>query len=253
MTRARTFALVVGAAAMAVVAVGLARHLRGSAAGRRVPGGILIRDASSYDAFGRLVLGGFFDGIAADVAASAPEGARVLEVGCGPGRLAIPLARRYGLDVTGLDLDPAMIERARANAARSGPGDERRPDFVVGDSASLGFADGSFDLVVSTLSMHHWSDPVAGLSEIGRVLAPGGRALVWDLRPGIVPFHAHVPDPAEQAHGSSLTVVSARPWRWPLGLALTQRIELVAQPDEPSVGRWIAPSRPSGEDDRATS
>ncbi|HKQ18059.1 MAG TPA: methyltransferase domain-containing protein, partial [Solirubrobacterales bacterium] len=43
--------------------------------------------------------------------------------------------------------------------------------------------DGSFDVVVSTLSLHHWSDPAAVFAEIGRVLRPGGVALVYDLRP----------------------------------------------------------------------
>ena len=89
--------------------------------------------------------------------------------------------------MTGLDLDPAMIARARANADRPGNGDQRRPLFLVGDAASLAFPDGSFDLVISTLSMHHWADPAAGLTEIGRVLRPGGRALIWDLRPGVRP------------------------------------------------------------------
>ena len=88
-------------------------------------------------------------------------------VGCGPGRLTIRLAQ-HGLDVTGLDLDPAMIERARSNADRPSEGDQRRPSFLVDDVASLAFPDGSFDLVVSTLSMHHWADPTAGLAEIGR-------------------------------------------------------------------------------------
>jgi ubiquinone/menaquinone biosynthesis C-methylase UbiE len=78
--------------------------------------------------------------------------------------------------VTGLDLDPAMIERARANAERSQDGDERRLEFIVGDVASLSFPDGSFDLVVSTLSMHHLADPKAGLAEVGRVLRPGAEA-----------------------------------------------------------------------------
>jgi cyclopropane fatty-acyl-phospholipid synthase-like methyltransferase len=91
--------------------------------GRRVPGGILIGDAVVYDALShRLLLGSLFGRIAADVAAVAPDGARVLEVGCGPGHLSIRLARPHGLDVTGLDLDPAMIERARANADRPGEG-----------------------------------------------------------------------------------------------------------------------------------
>lgn len=196
--------------------------------GRKVPGGILIGDAALYDALShRLLFGSLFGRIAADIAAVAPDGARVLEVGCGPGRLSILLARKHGLDVTGLDLDPTMIKRARENADGSRSGDQRRPSFLVGDVASLAFPDRSFDLVVSTLSMHHWADPTAGLAEVGRVLRPGGRALVWDFRRGIVPFHRHVPDPLDHAHGSPLRVVSATPWRWPWRFTLTQRIELV--------------------------
>jgi SAM-dependent methyltransferase len=232
MSRPRSFAILLGAAA-AVVAVGVGRHGRGGM-GRRVPGGILIGDAALYDALGhRLLLGSLLDWIAADVAVVVPESARVLEVGCGPGRLSIRLARRYGLDVTGLDLDPAMIERARANAERSRDGDERRPEFIVGDVASLAFPDGSFDLVVSTLSMHHWADPTAGLAEIGRVLRPDGRALVWDFRAGPVPLHGRLPDPVEQVNGSPLRVVGAAPWRWPWRFDLLQRIELARAVDVP--------------------
>jgi SAM-dependent methyltransferase len=222
--RARTVVILAAAAAAGAVVV---RHAR-SAMGRRVPGGILIRDAALYDAIShQLLLGPLFKRIAADVAAAAPHGARVLEVGCGPGRLSILLARRHSLDMTGLDLDPAMVERARANAARSARQDGREPSFLVGDVASLAFPDQSFDLVVSTLSMHHWADPVAGLAEIGRVLRPGGRALVWDFRAGRVPLHGRLPDPVDHARGSPLRVVTAVPWRWPWRLSLTQRIELV--------------------------
>jgi SAM-dependent methyltransferase len=221
--RPRTF-LILGAAA-GTLAV---RHARRRAMGRRVPGGILVRDAALYDTMShRLLLGSLLERIAANVAAAAPDGARVLEVGCGPGRLAILLGRRHGLDVTGLDLDPAMVERARGNAARSAREHGREPAFLVGDVAALAFPDRSFDLVVSTLSMHHWADPTAGLSEIGRVLRPGGRALVWDFRAGRVPLHGHLPDPVEQAHGSPLRLVTVTPWRWPWRLTLTQRIELV--------------------------
>lgn len=225
MSRSRPFAILLGAATVAAVAIGL-RHARG-AKGRRVAGGTLIRDAALYDAVvHRLLLGSLFDRVAADVAAVAPDGAQALEVGCGPGRLSILLAREHGLDVTGLDLDPAMIERARANAERPGAGDERRPSFVVGDVASQPFPDEAFDLVVSTLSMHHWADPKAGLAEIGRVLRPGGRALVWDFRAGAVPLHGHLPDPVEHVHGSPLRVVGAAPWRWPWRFNLLRRIEL---------------------------
>jgi SAM-dependent methyltransferase len=229
MGRPRRFMVLFGAAAAGVAVV---RHGRGTAMGRRVPGGILIRDAAVYDTLSRFLLGPFVGRIAADVAAVAPDGAKVLEVGCGPGHLSIRLAGRHGLEVTGLDLDPAMIERARANVDRLGDWDERRPLFLVGDVASLAFPDGSFDLVVSTLSMHHWADPAAGLAEIARVLRPGGRALVWDFRPGVRPHpfgprHAHLPDPVDHIHGAPLGVVNATPWRWPWRFRLTQRIELV--------------------------
>ena len=174
MSRPRWFTIPLGAA----VAVAVVRHGRRAGRGHRVSSGILVGHAGVYNALSRLLLGPFFGRIAADVVAVAPDGARVLEVGCGPGHLSIRLARQHDLDVTGLDLDPAMIERARANADRAGNGDQREPSFLVGDVTALAFPDGSFDLVVSTLSMHHWADPAAGLVEVNRVQRPGSRALV---------------------------------------------------------------------------
>jgi len=224
--------MLLGAVAASAVIVAVLRHGRGTAKGREEQGGILIGDAAAYDAMSRLFFGSLFGPIAADVAATAeataPDGARVLEVGCGPGHLSIRLARQHGLDVTGLDLDPDMIERARANADRAEDGDERRPSFLVGDVVSMPFPDGTFELVVSTMSMHHWADPAASLAEIARVLRPGARALVWDFRPGFVPFHGRMPDPVEHTRGTPLSVVSATPWRWPWGFNLTRRIELVS-------------------------
>jgi SAM-dependent methyltransferase len=227
-------------AAAAVAAVAVLRHGRHATRGHQVPGGILIGDASVYDTLSRLLLSPLVKRIAADVATVAPDRAQVLEVGCGPGHLSIRLARQHGLEVTGLDLDPAMIQRARANANRSGNGDQRRPAFLVGDVAALAFPDRSFDLVVSTLSMHHWADPTAGLAEIGRVLRPGARALIWDFRPGVRPHlfgprHAHIPDPVDHTRGSPLGVVNVTPWRWPWRFTLTQRIELARADRSPSL------------------
>jgi len=232
MIRPRTFVILLGAAAAAAGAA-VVRHGGGAARGRRVPGGILIGDAVAYDAMSRLLLGSLFRPIAADVAAVAPDGARVLEVGCGPGHLSIRLARQHGLDVSGLDLDPAMIERARANSDQAGDGDESRPSFLVGDVAAMPFPDGSFDLVISTFSMHHWADPTTSLAEIGRVLRPGARALVWDFRPGLWPFHADPPDPVEHTQGAPLRVVRATPWRWPWRFNLIQRTDLVRADSSP--------------------
>jgi SAM-dependent methyltransferase len=229
MARPRTLVLAAGAgiaAGAALAALAVARHLRGMGGGVETPGGIVMRDADRYDLETRLLLGPLFRAIAADIASAAPTGGIVLEVGCGPGHLSTQLARDHGLVVTGLDLDPAMIERARATAGRLGAG-VRAPDFVVGDVASLPFPDGSFDLVVSTMSLHHWADATAGLTEIARVLRPEGRALVWDIRPGAVPFHAGMPDPLERTVGAPLRVANAGPWRWPWRLKLLQRIELV--------------------------
>ena len=239
MSRLRTAAIVLGGTGAAVAVL---RHTRGSG-GLETPGGIIMGDAARYDSLSGLLLGSFYASVAADAATAAPKGGRVLDVGCGPGHLANRLARDHGLEVTGLDLDLMMIERARANAEPAVPA-ERRPTFVVGGVAALPFPDASFDLVVSTLSMHHWADAKAGQVEIGRVLRPGGRALVWDIRPGVVPLHRHQPDPLDSIAGSPLHLASAMPWRWPWRLAFTQRIELVAPDGLAGTAGTEPPGRP---------
>ena len=230
MSRPRTVAFMLGGA---VAAIAVLRHTRVSA-GVELPGGIVMGDTARYDSLSGVFLGSFYDSVAADVTAATASGSRVLDVGCGPGHLANRLAHDHGLEVAGLDLDPAMIERAHANAERTVIA-ERRPTYVVGGVAALPFPDASFDLVVSTLSMHHWADATAGLDEVGRVLRPGGRALIWDIRPGVVPLHRHQPDPLDKVVGSSLRLASATPWRWPWRLSFTQRIELVAADPEAAV------------------
>ena len=96
----------------------------------------------------------------------------VLEIGPGPGHLAVELARRVAdLRLTGLDIDPSMVEHAVVRAERAGVQD--RVTFRVGDVAVLPFADASFDLVTSSFSVHHWPDAAAGFAEIRRVLRPG--------------------------------------------------------------------------------
>jgi ubiquinone/menaquinone biosynthesis C-methylase UbiE len=95
--------------------------------------------------------------------------------------LVIELARRApGLRVTGIDLSDEMIVRGQDKARRAGVAD--RASFRQGAAQQIPFPDASLDLVVSTLSLHHWSDPVAVLDEIARVLRPRGSFLIFDLR-----------------------------------------------------------------------
>jgi SAM-dependent methyltransferase len=205
--------------------VAIAHRLRQHSAGKHVPGGILIADAGAYDTHSKILFGSLFRPIAENIAAVVGPTARVLEVGCGPGHLTVRLARDHHLDVTGLDLDPQMIGRAQANADRNSNAG-RSPAFVIGDVAVMPFDDASFDVVVSTFSMHHWSDPAAGLREIERVLRPSGRALIWDIKPGLPLFHTGMPDPTEQVRAGPLRVVDVRPWQWPWRFTLSQRFEL---------------------------
>lgn len=110
--------------------------------------------------------------------AGLPAGAVVLDVGTGPGLVPQALARACpGLSVVGTDLAPAMV--ARAGERTRGTTGLR---FEVADVAELPFPDASVDLVVSSLSLHHWERPRAGLADVVRVLRPGGRAWVYDGR-----------------------------------------------------------------------
>ena len=172
-----------------------------------------------------------FGPIAADIAASAPAGAAVLEVGCGSGPLSVRLAAEHDLDVTAVDIDPREIEQARARARRSAADGDRAPTFLVGDVARLEFEDERFDLAVSTYSMHHWADKSAGLAEIARVLRPGGRALIWDLRRGFALFHLRAPDPLVGIAEGPLVLLAVTEWRWPFGFTFTRRLEL-ARPED---------------------
>ena len=138
-----------------------------------------LPSAGAYDALVASVLEGFYARVAGEVAAAHPGG-KVLEVGSGPGRLAVRLARAApGMTLTGADISAAMVERAARRAA--GAGLSERVRCEVGDVAALPLSDGESDGVVSTLSLHHWSNPARGLAEIHRVLKPGGEARIYDL------------------------------------------------------------------------
>jgi SAM-dependent methyltransferase len=103
----------------------------------------------------------------------------VLDVACGPGILACAFAK-VGRHVTGIDLTPAMLERARVLQTEQGL---TNLTWRQGDVLPLPFADASFTLVVSRFAFHHLLEPGAVLKEMRRVCAPGGTVMVIDSAP----------------------------------------------------------------------
>lgn len=109
---------------------------------------------------------------------SIPAGARVLDVACGTGNLAIPLARR-GAIVTGVDIAPNLLVQARERAASEG----LSVQFDEGDAEQLPYADSSFDVVVTMFGAMFAPRPEMVASELARVLKPGGLLAManWNL------------------------------------------------------------------------
>jgi len=108
------------------------------------------------------------------------------DLGCGPGHLVIEMAALApDLHITGVDLSDDVLQKAENAAQQSGLGSQ--VSFRKGDVQRIPFDDDALDLVVSTLSLHHWGDPVAVFDEIARVLRPGGCFLIFDLRRDMIP------------------------------------------------------------------
>lgn len=106
-----------------------------------------------------------------------PERANVLDMGCGTGRLLERLATEFpNLQGTGLDLSSNMLRMARLSNLH-----HPRLIYVEGKAESLPFGVGQFDAVFSTISFLHYLEPQQVLSEVTRVLAPGGRFYLVDI------------------------------------------------------------------------
>ncbi len=108
-------------------------------------------------------------------------GDKVLDVACGSGNLT-QTAQKYagpGGKATGIDASPEMIEVAKKKAERLGSG----ASFQLGLAEKLDFPDGTFDVVISRLAIHHLPDDLKqrAFAEILRVLKPGGRVLIADF------------------------------------------------------------------------
>src|SRR5271166_5032727 len=152
--------------------------------------GDLIRSAFLYDmmltvlTFGREQA--FRESIL-DAGGVAP-GNRVLDVGCGTGTLTLAAKRRVGpnAEVHGVDPSEEMIARAKTKAARQG----LAVALDIASAQKLPFPDASFDVVLSSLMLHHLPEPSRkqAVAEMGRVLRPAGRLLIVELvrKPGLL-------------------------------------------------------------------
>jgi len=108
-------------------------------------------------------------------------GDRLLDVGMGPGILAMEIASRSpSSSITGIDISEKMVEIANDNRTREGSGNIGNIEFKIMDAKRLEFSDGCFDLILSTGSFHHWKDPMKVISEIYRCLKKGSEAWIYD-------------------------------------------------------------------------
>jgi ubiquinone/menaquinone biosynthesis C-methylase UbiE len=106
---------------------------------------------------------------------------KALDVGTGTGLLAIELAKGIpGLEIIGLDLSDVVLELARDNARESKV--TSRVTFECGNAEDMPFEDGTFDLVISSNTLHLLENPIRVFDEIQRVLQPTGRFFISDFR-----------------------------------------------------------------------
>jgi ubiquinone/menaquinone biosynthesis C-methylase UbiE len=160
--------------------------------------GMIIHWAAPYDLLAWLLTRGREGELRARIISLAAlrEGDAVLDIGCGTGTLAIAASRHVGApgNVRGIDASPSMIARAKRKAARAAVD----AAFQVAVAESLPFPDATFDVVFSTLMLHHLPRKTRQqcAAEIRRVLKPGGRVLAVDFggsqrRGFLAHFHRH--------------------------------------------------------------
>lgn len=112
------------------------------------------------------------------IAHELPGGSTMLEVAPGPGYFCIELAKLGQYSITGLDISHTFVAIAKKKAAEAGV----PADFRQGNASAMPFADNTFDFLLCRAAFKNFGQPVRALQEMCRVLKPGGRGLVIDLR-----------------------------------------------------------------------
>ena len=127
--------------------------------------------------------------LAQRIAGQVPEHSSVLEVAPGPGYFCIELARRGSYAISGLDISRTFVNMAAKKAAEAGV----RVNFTQGSASNMPFPRDSFDFLLCRAAFKNFAKPVSALQEMCRVLKPGGRGLIIDLKrdanPGEISRH----------------------------------------------------------------
>ncbi|HTX75410.1 MAG TPA: class I SAM-dependent methyltransferase [Terracidiphilus sp.] len=116
--------------------------------------------------------------LAARIAKELQPGSEVLEIAPGPGYFSIELAKRGSYAVTGVDLSRTFVEMAAKKAAEAGV----QVKFVQGSASNLPLPKESFDFLLCRAAFKNFARPVEALKEMQRVLKPGGRGVIIDLK-----------------------------------------------------------------------
>ena len=145
---------------------------------QQIPGPMAVL----YEMIARSAVRDFHKKVASEITSRLRTG-KVLDIGTGPGHLLLEITRQNpDLDLVGCDLSNKMLKIAKKVTSQEKGTEPSKISLTKGDVQNLPFADGEFDQVVSTLSMHHWNDPIQGIRECARVTAPGGSCWIYDLR-----------------------------------------------------------------------
>lgn len=156
----------------------------------------------------------------------ANEGANVLDLGCGTGRFALPMAERLGLKVIGADASQEMLDRAASKDAYGKVSWERV------DAGRLPYAEGSFDVVWMSHLLHHLDDPGGVIGGCLRVLRPSGTLLVRygaieQIRGDVE--HTLFPEALEIDEARTPSVQDVERWMTEAGFGSVESIEVAQE------------------------
>lgn len=131
--------------------------------------------------------------LAERIASQLAPGSSALEIAPGPGYFSIELARRGSYIVTGIDISRTFVRMAAKKAAETGV----KVDFRQGSASNLPIQSDSYDFLLCRAAFKNFGEPVRALQEMCRVLKPGGKGLIIDLK-GDIPSGNQ---PASRWHG----------------------------------------------------